>query len=62
MLSTKLKLIQGFFLIFFKLEDNCFTIFCWFLPYISVDQPQVYICPLPPEPTSHLLPYPTPLG
>ena len=22
-----------------KLEDNCFTIFCWFLPYISMNQP-----------------------
>ena len=20
---------------------------CWFLPYVSVSQPQVYICPLP---------------
>ena len=24
---------------FFKLEDNCFTMLCWFLPYISVNQP-----------------------
>ena len=21
---------------FFKLEDNCFTIVCWFLPYINI--------------------------
>ena len=27
---------------FFKLEDNCFTILCWFLPYNSMNQPQVY--------------------
>jgi len=24
---------------FFKLEDHCFTMLCWFLPYNSVDQP-----------------------
>ena len=23
---------------------------CWFLPYININQPQVYIRPLPPEP------------
>ena len=26
-----------------------------------MDQPQIYICPLPLEPASHLSPYPTPL-
>ena len=26
-------------LLFFKLNDNCFTIPCWFLPYISMNQP-----------------------
>ena len=26
--------------------DNCFTILCWFLPYINMNQPQVYVCPL----------------
>ena len=25
--------------IFFKLEDNCFTVLCWFLPYITMNQP-----------------------
>ena len=25
--------------LFFKLEDNCFTILCWFLPYINMNQP-----------------------
>ena len=44
------------------MEDNCFTIFCWFLPYISISQPQVYVCPLPLEPLSHLPTHPTPLG
>ena len=24
---------------FFKLKDNCFTIFCWFLPCININQP-----------------------
>ena len=27
------------------MEDNCFIILCWFLPYINVNQPQAYICP-----------------
>ena len=35
---------------------------CWFLPYNNVNQPQVYLCPLPLEPPSHLPPHPTPLG
>ena len=37
-------------------------ILCWFLSYISMNQPQVYTCPLPPEPPSRLPPHPTPLG
>ena len=36
--------------------DNCFTVLCWFLPYINMNQSQVYICPLPFEPPSHLPP------
>ena len=44
------------------LEDNCFTILYWFLPYINMNQPQVYICPLPPEPPSHLPAHSIPLG
>ena len=36
------------------MENYCFTILCWFLPYIIMNQPQVYICPLPLEPSSHL--------
>ena len=34
------------------MEDNCFTMLCWFLPCINMNQPQVYICPLPLEPLS----------
>ena len=46
--------------IYFQLEFNCFRILCWFLPYTNMNQPQVYICPLPREPP--LPPHPTPLG
>ena len=50
------------FLIYFWLKDNCFTILCWFLAYISINQPEVYICLLLLESPSHLSPHPTPLG
>ena len=39
-----------------------FTISCWFRPYISMNQPQAYIRPLPLESPSLLPPHPTPLG
>ena len=29
------------------------------LPYISMNQPQAYVCPLPPEPPSHFHPTPS---
>ena len=35
------------------LEDNCSIILCWPLPYISVNQPQVYISPVAPKYPSH---------
>ena len=38
------------------MEDNCFTMLCWFLPCINMNQPQIYICPLPPERPSRLPP------
>ena len=31
---------------------------CWFLPHINMNQPQIYICPLYPEPPSHFAPHP----
>ena len=37
------------FKVYFYLEDNCFTILCWFLPHYNVNQPQVDTCPLPFE-------------
>ena len=36
--ETVLDQVKSFFFFFFKLEDNCFTIFCWFLPYINTNQ------------------------
>ena len=30
---------------FFKLKTNYFTIWWWFLPYIDMNQPRVYMCP-----------------
>ena len=41
------SLICIIFFLIFLLEDNCFTILCWFLPYINMNQPQVYIGSLP---------------
>ena len=34
----------------------------WFLPYVHMNQPQVYECPLSLESPSCLPPHPTPLG
>ena len=57
--GTFLKIFK---FVYFQLEDNCFTILCWFLPHINMNQPQVYICPLPLESPPHLPLHPTPLG
>ena len=35
---------------------------CCFLPYLNMNQPQVYICSLPLKLLSHLPPHPIPLG
>ena len=46
---------------FFLLENNCFIILYWPLPYININQPQVYICPLVPVfPHPSPIPYPPP--
>ena len=50
------------FLKFIFTGDNCFTILSWFLLYINMNQPWVYICPLPVDPPSHLLFHHTPLA
>ena len=44
------------------MENNCFTMLCWFLSHVSMKQPRVYVCPLPLEPPSHLPPDTTPHG
>ena len=44
------------------MKDNCSTILCWFLPYVNMNQSQVYACPLPLEPLSYFPPHPIPLG
>ena len=43
----------------FKLEDNYFKILWWVLPYISMNQPCVYLCPHTWSP-SHFPPYTIP--
>ena len=45
-----------------ELKDNCFTEFCSFLQNFNMNQSQVYIYPLPFEPSTHLSLHPTPLG
>ena len=47
-----------FYFIFYQLEANYFTILWWFLPYIYMNQPWIYMCspswsPLPPPSPSH---------
>ena len=41
---------HNIFFIDFQLEDNCFTILCWLLPYINMNLSELYLCPLPLEP------------
>ena len=33
--------------------DNCFTVLCWFLQNISMNEPYMYPCPLPSPSLSH---------
>ena len=71
-MSMAVKIVDGlvhnigdkysFFLIYFLLKDNCFTEFCCFQSNLNMNQPQVYIYPLPFEPPYPLPPHPTPLG
>ena len=46
----------------FQLEANYFTILWWFLPYIDMNQPCVYMCSPILKPPSHLPPHSIPLG
>ena len=45
--------------LFILIEANYFTILWWFLPYINMNQPWVYMCSPSRTP---LLPHPIPLG
>ena len=47
------------FIYLFQLEANYFTILWWVLPYIDMDQPQIYMCPLVLNPTPFSLPTPS---
>ena len=49
------------YLLIFLSKDNCFTEVCCFLSNLNMNQPCVYIYPLPFEPPSYLPPHPTPL-
>ena len=51
-----------FKLIYILLKDNCFIEFCCFLSNLNMNQPYVYVYPLPFEPPSHFPPHPTHLG
>ena len=51
-------LLIFFSIYFYQLEANYFTILQWFLPYIDMNQPWLYMCspprsPLPPPSPSH---------
>ena len=51
-----------FLKIYFLLKYSCFTEFCCFPSNLNMNQPQVFIDPLPFETSTCLPPHPTPLG
>ena len=62
-LYSEANISRFYFQSFFKFIFNWRIItILWFLPYNNMNQPQVYICPLLPEPPSHLPPHLTPIG
>ena len=51
--------LSFFSIYFYQLEANYFTVLQWFLPYIDMNQPWIYMC----SPTLSCLPlHPIPLG
>ena len=64
----ELGALQAVDISFFFFNWRLITILLWFLPYIDMNQPQMYMSPHPtappchPEPSSHLPPHPIPLG
>ena len=57
----KLFFILKFYLLVL-VNYRIITILWWFLPYISMNWPSVYMYPLYPEPPSHLPSHPLPPG
>ena len=58
MIIHPLDSILFFSIYFYQLEANYFTLLQWFLPYIDMNQPWIYMCspsrsPLPPPSPSH---------
>ena len=51
-----------FFKFYFTFNWRMISILWWFLPHINMNQPEVYICPLPLKPPCHLPPHTTLLG
>ena len=54
--SVRSYLATHLWTILFLLENNCFTLLCWFLQFINMNQPQVYMS----APSWTSLPLPTP--
>ena len=46
------------FKLFIYFNLRIITLLWWFLPCINMNQPQEFMCPLHPEPPSHLPPHP----
>ena len=49
-------IILFFYLICFSLKDNCFTMLCWFLPCVNMNQSQGCICFFPIKAPSQPIP------
>ena len=54
-----LKIISSFLNFYFIFNWKIIILLWWFLPYINMNQPQAYICPLPLKLPCHLPPHPT---
>ena len=62
--KAELQTIDGFFVVvvvIYLIEANYFTILWWFLPYIDMNQPWVYMNP-PSRTLFHIPPHPIPLS
>ena len=62
--KAELQTIDGFVVVvvvIYLIEANYFTILWWFLPYIDMNQPWVYMNP-PSRTLFHIPPHPIPLS